>query len=43
MLYLVKIVVKYCPINALGEYEISDTNNYKYFYRWMWTTTVFNE
>lgn len=43
MLYLVKIVVKYCPINALGEYETTDTNNYKYFYRWMWTTTVFNE
>ena len=43
MLYLVKIIVKYCPINALGEFDISDSTNYKHFYRWMWTNTMFNQ
>jgi len=43
MLYLVKIVVKYCPINALGEFDTSDEGNYKHFYRWMWTNTMFNQ
>lgn len=43
MLYLVKIIVKYCPINALGEYDTSDSTNYKHFYRWMWTNTMFNQ
>ena len=42
MLYLVKIIVKYCPINALGEFDTSDSTNYKHFYRWMWTNTMFN-
>jgi hypothetical protein len=43
MLYLVRIVVKYCPINALGEFDTSATANYKYFHRWIWTTGMFNE
>ena len=43
MLYLVKIVVKYCPVNALGEFDTTDTTNYRYFYRWMWTNAIFNE
>lgn len=43
MLYLVKIIVKYCPINALGEFDTSDSTNYKHFYRWMWTNTMFNQ
>ena len=43
MLYLVKIIVKYCPINSLGEFDTSDSTNYKHFYRWMWTNTMFNQ
>ena len=43
MLYLVKIIVKYCPINALGEFDTSDSTNYRHFYRWMWTNTMFNQ
>ena len=43
MLYLVKIVVKYCPKNALGQLDTSTSSNYKYFYRWMWTNTMFNK
>ena len=43
MLYLVKIVVKYCPVNALGEYDANDKSSYKYFYRWMWTAPVYND
>lgn len=43
MLYLVKIIVKYCPINALGKFDTSDSTNYRHFYRWMWTNTMFNQ
>jgi hypothetical protein len=43
MLYLVKIIVKYCPVNALGEFDTSDSSNYKTYYRWMWTNTIFNQ
>ena len=43
MLYLVKIVVKYCPLNALGEYDSTATSNYKYFYRWLWTAPIYNQ
>ena len=43
MLYLVKIIVKYCPINALGGFDTSDSTNYKHFYRWMWTNMMFNQ
>ena len=43
MLYLVRIVVKYCPLNALGEYDSTATSSYKYFYRWVWTTTMYNQ
>jgi hypothetical protein len=43
MLYLVRIVVKYCPVNSLGEFDTSDSTNYKYFYRWIWTNTMFNQ
>lgn len=42
-LYLAKITVKYCYKNALGKYDISDTSNFKSFYRWYWTNTMYNE
>jgi len=42
MLYLVKIIVKYCPQDALGNLDTTETSDYRYYYRWMWTTTVFN-
>jgi len=43
MLYLVKIIVKYCPIDVLGNYDTSNENNFRIFYRWMWTTTMYND
>lgn len=42
-LYAVKIIVKYKSKNILGQYDATDTKNYKYFWRWMWTNTMFNE
>ena len=42
-LYLVKITVQYCYKNALGEYDTSDTNNFKTFYRWYWTNNMYND
>ena len=43
ILYLVKVVIKYCPHNALGELDTSDNSKFKYFYRWYWTNTMYNE
>jgi hypothetical protein len=43
MLYLVKIIVKYCPIDVLGNYDTSNESNFRIFYRWMWTTTMYND
>lgn len=43
LLYAVKIVVKYKSKNILGQYDATDTKDYKSFWRWMWTNTVFNE
>jgi len=43
MLYLVKIIVKYCPIDVLGNYDTSNDSNFRIFYRWMWTTTMYND
>lgn len=42
-LYLVKIVVKYTSVNALGDLDSSNTSDYRIFYRWYWTNTIFNE
>lgn len=42
-LYLAEIIIKYCYKNALGEYDISDTTNYKKIYEWYWTNTMYNE
>ena len=47
IVYLVKVIVKYCSKDALGNYkddydlngEFKDTT----FYRWMWTNTLFND
>ena len=43
VLYLVKIIVKYCPYNALGELDSMDSSKFKYFYRWYWTNTMYNQ
>ena len=42
-LYAVRIIVKYKSKNILGQYDDADTSTYKYFWRWMWTNTMFNE
>lgn len=42
-LYLVKIEVQYCYKNTLGEYDTLDTSNFKTFYRWLWTNSMYNE
>ena len=42
-LYAVKIIVKYKSKNILGQYDATDINDYKCFWRWMWTNTMFNE
>jgi len=43
MLYLVKIVIKYCPKNALGDLDTSQTDEFKTIYRWIWTNGMFNQ
>lgn len=43
LLYLVRITVKYCPKDILGEYNTEATGEFKTFYRWFWTNGVFNE
>ena len=43
MLYLAKIIVKYCPKDALGELDPSQTGDFKVFWRWMYTIPVFND
>lgn len=42
MLYFVKITIKYCEIDALGNYVEHDDWN-EIDYRWFWTTTQFND
>ena len=43
MLYLAKITIKYCPIDALGNLDENNISRFKTFNRWLWTTTVFND
>ena len=43
ILYLVKITVKYCPYNSLGELDSLDNSKFVYFYRWYWTNTMYNQ
>jgi len=43
MLYLVKIIVKYCPKDALDNLDTTQKDEFKIIYRWLWTTTIFNE
>jgi hypothetical protein len=43
MLYLVRITVKYCPKDMMGNYNTFSTAGYRTFYRWMWTNAIFNE
>lgn len=42
LLYLVRITVKYSSKDILGNYNQLDTSEYKTFYRWLWTNTLFN-
>lgn len=43
-LYLVDIVVYYCPNNyQYGEDMVQDEQYKKHFYRWLYTSSVFNE
>lgn len=43
VLYLAKITVKYCSVDALNNFNVDNTNDFKYFYRWYWTNTMFNQ
>lgn len=43
MLYLVKIIVKYCRKDVLDNLDTSDTSYYKTFYKWVWTNGIFND
>lgn len=43
ILYLVKITVKYCPKDIVGNYSTENTSGYKTFYRWFWSNGLFNE
>lgn len=43
MLYLAKITIKYCPVDALGNLDENNISRFKTFNRWLWTTTVFND
>lgn len=42
-LYLVKIIVKYCQKDALGELDTSISTEFKTYYRWFWTNTMYNQ
>lgn len=42
-LYIVKIIVKYCQKDALGELDTSVTSEFKTYYRWFWTNTMYNQ
>ena len=39
---MVKIVVKYCQKDVLGNLDPSLDSEFKTFYRWYWTNTAFN-
>lgn len=43
MLYLAKIIIKYCPKDALGELDPTQTGDFKVFWRWMYTIPMFND
>ena len=43
LLYLVRVTVKYCPKDVLGNFNTGNKTSYKTFYRWMWTNGMFNE
>lgn len=42
MLYAVRITIKYCTKDVLGNYNEADESKYKVFYRWLWTNTLLN-
>lgn len=43
ILYLVRITVKYCAMDILGNYDTDNTSQFRYFYRWYWTNGMFND
>jgi hypothetical protein len=43
MLYLAKIIVKYCPKDALGKLDPTQTSDFRVFWRWMYTIPIFND
>ena len=43
MLYLVRITVKYCPKDVLGDYDTDNSSGFKTYYRWLWTNGIFND
>lgn len=43
ILYLVRITVKYCSKDILGNFDTSVSSGYKTFYRWFWSNNMFNE
>lgn len=43
MLYLVKITVKYCAKDIIGNFDTENSQSFKTFYRWFWTNGLFNE
>ena len=47
IVYLVKVIVKYCSKDALGnykdDYKLNNGFESTTFYRWMWTNTLFND
>lgn len=42
-LYLVKITIQYCPKDAIGNYDTTNQEEFKTFYRWLWTNTMYND
>ena len=42
-LYLVKIIVKYCRKDVMGKLDTSDKTEFKTYYRWFWTNTMYNQ
>lgn len=43
VVYYVRITMKYCTKTALDEYDTTNKSRFKYFEKWLWTNTMFNE
>lgn len=42
-LYGVKIIIKYTTIDALGQLDIANRNDYKIYNVWYWTSNMYND